>query len=411
MKRGGFLRENQGKRPPRAPTISWNASYSLACVPLTYPLYYGDSCAGHFRDTAPRRVYEGLKMSLPAVLKSIFGMMVLTLVVAGSLAAEPVDGDMQQTIRRWIRQLDSDRYAERQQAADELAKLGKEAIPAIEKAALTGTGEVASRSVDLLKGYAGSPDDETSSAAYESLKRLAASGNQTAGFIAEEAIAQLKRKLGPDRITDGAPAQPPVLPPGNFNRSVRISNDLNGDKVVDVTENGERVVARTRANGHVSVTWYLPNGKQRMVEAESVDQLQQNDPQALAKFEELNKIADAGPRRPPGMEDLPRVHVRVPRARDGFDPFAEMDQRMEEMRARHEQFVNEIRQNMPPHRQPPQAVDPRNAVNEKQLEEVRQRLSEVLKRLEETNADAIDHLDLKRLDEALKRMEAPTEAS
>lgn len=350
-------------------------------------------------------------MSLPAVLKSIFGMMVMTLVMVGSLAAEPVDGDMQQTIRRWIRQLDADRYAERQQAADELAKLGKEAIPEIEKAALTGTGEVASRSVDLLKGYAGSPDDETSSAAYEALKRLAASGNQTASYIAEEAIAQLKRKLGPDRITDGEPEQPPVLPPGNFNRSVRISNDVNGDKTVDVTENGERVVARTSPNGHVSVTWHLPGGKELTVEAESIDKLQEKDQQAFAKFQELNKIADAGPRRPPGMPDLPRVHVRVPRVGEGFDPFAEMDQRMEEMRARHEQFVNEIRQNMQTRRQLPQAADPRQGVDEKQLDEVRQRLSDVLKRLEETNADAIDRVDLKRLDEALKRIETPTDAS
>ncbi|PQO39122.1 hypothetical protein C5Y96_04470 [Blastopirellula marina] len=350
-------------------------------------------------------------MSLPAVLKSIFGMMLLTLVMVGSLSAEPVDGDQQQTIRRWIRQLDADRYAERQQAADELAKLGKDAIPEIEKAALTGTGEVASRSVDLLKGYAGSPDDEISSMAYSALKRLAASGNQTAGYIAEEAIAQLKRKLGPDRITDGEPEQPPVLPPGNFNRSVRISNDVNGDKVIDVTENGERVVARTMANGHVSITWHLPGGKQQKVEAESIDKLQQKDPQALAKFQELNKIADAGPGRLPGMPDPPRVHVRVPRAGEGFDPFAEMDQRMEEMRARHEQFVNELRQNMQDRRQLPQVAAPSQEVDEKQLKEVRQRLSDVLKRLEEIDADAIDHVDLKRLDEALKRIEAPADAS
>ena len=362
--------------------------------------------------TAPRRVHEGLKMSLPALLKSIFGMLLLSLVLVGSLPAEPVENDQQQDIRRWIRQLDADRYAERQQAAQELAKLGKEAIPAIERAALTGTGEVASRSVDLLKGFANSPDDDTSSQAYESLKRLAASGNQTAGYIAEEAIAQLKRQLGPNRIDDGKPGQPPVLPPGNFNRSVRISN-VNGDKTVDVTENGERVVARTTAVGGVSVTWHLPGGKQRTVEAESLDKLQAQDQQAFAKFQELNQIADAGPRRLPNMgeRDFPRVHVRVPRPGEGFDPFAEMEQRMDAMRARHEQMVNQMQENFRANRQPPQIEDPRKAVNEKRFDEVRQRLSEMLKRMENDDAGAIDPLDLKRLDEALKQIETSTDAS
>lgn len=350
-------------------------------------------------------------MSLPAVMKSVLGIMLLTLILVSSLPAEPIDNDQQQTIRRWIRQLDANRYAERQQAADELAKVGKEAIPAIEKAALTGTGEVASRSVDLLKGYAGSPDDETSSMAYSSLKRLAASGNQTAGYLAEEAIEQLKRKLGPNRIVDGEPDQPPVLPPGNFNRSVRISNDLNGDKLVDVTENGERVVAKTMADGGVSVTWHLPGGKQRTVEAESIDKLQEKDQKAFAKFQELNQIADAGPRRLPNGRDLPRVHVRVPRAGEQLDPFAEMDERMEAMRARHEQFVNELQKNFRAQRPGQPAEAPQKAASEKQLEEVRQRLSDMLKHLEETDADAIDHLDLKRLDEALKQLETKADAS
>ncbi|MEW4564150.1 hypothetical protein AB1K70_16550 [Bremerella sp. JC770] len=350
-------------------------------------------------------------MSLPAVMKSIVATMMLTLVLASNVLAEPVESDQQQTIRQWIRQLDGDRYAQRQQAADELAKLGKEAIPAIEKAALTGSGEVASRSVDLLKGFAGSPDDATSTLAYSALKRLAASGNQTAGYIAEEAIEQLRRKLGPHRIADDEPAQPPVQLPGNFNRSVRISNDLNGDKIVDVTENGQRIVARTMAGGRVSVTWHLPGGKQRTVEAASIDQLQKQDQQAFSKFQELNQIADAGPRRLPNMPDAPRVHVRVPRGGEGVEPFAEMNQQMEAVRARHEQFVNQMQENGRAHREAVQVEDPRNLVNQRQLEEVRQRLADMLKRLDNTNAGTIDRVDLQRLDEALKRIESTTDAS
>ncbi|MHC2067877.1 hypothetical protein ACYFX5_10425 [Bremerella sp. T1] len=352
-------------------------------------------------------------MSLPAVSKTIVGALfvLFAITAVGLETSSAEDTDREQIIRRWVRQLDANQFAARQEAAEELTKLGKDAIPAIENAALTGTGEVASRSVDLLKNFAGSPDEETSTLALSSLRRLAASGNQTAGYIAKEAIEQLKRKLGPHRIAEDAPQQPPIMPAGNFNRSVRISNNGNGEKTIDVTENGQRVVARTSANGHVCVTFHLPNGKQETVEAESVDKLREKDAAAFAKLEELTKIVDAGPRRLPQMENMPRVHVRVPRAREGVDPFAEMDQQIEAMRARHEQFLNDMQQNMRVRRLDADVRVNRNAVSDEQLKEVRERLSATLKRIEQAEANDIDSVDLQRLDDALKRIESTLDAS
>jgi len=45
MKKSGFWRENQQKDPAAGPTISGKGSYSLACVGLIDPLYYGDGRA------------------------------------------------------------------------------------------------------------------------------------------------------------------------------------------------------------------------------------------------------------------------------------------------------------------------------------------------------------------------------
>lgn len=267
-------------------------------------------------------------MSLQTASKTILGTLFAAVLLSTALHAEPtVDStatdqaaEQQQVVRHLIRQLDANQFAQRQKANDELAKLGKAAVPAIEQAAQSGSGEVVSRTIDLLKMFAGSPDEETASMALASLRRLAAGGNKSANLMADGAIEQLKRKLGPHRFQTDSQPQPPMLPPGEFHRSVRISNN-NGNRVIDLTENGERVIARTSVDGHVSVTWHLPNGQEKTVEADSADELKQQDQASFAKLQQLIKIADNGPARFPGFDNVPRVRVPAPRLGDGMNPF------------------------------------------------------------------------------------------
>ncbi|MBI1247689.1 hypothetical protein GC197_07540 [bacterium] len=352
-------------------------------------------------------------MNLTTVSKPILSLLILLFPLVALSAAEPdqADATQSQVIRKLIRELDADQFAVRQNAANELAKIGKETIPAIEKAALAGTGEVVSRSVDLLKLFAGSPEQETARLALSSLRNLAASGNQTASYLAEEAIEQLKRRVGPNRILDDLQPVAEGMPAGHVEQSVQISN-VNGNRTIDVTQNGERVVAQTGADGHVSVTWHLPGGKERTVEADSADKLQKQDPEAFAKLTELNKIADAGPFRFPGQADGPRVHVRVPRPiGPRFDPFSNVQQQVEAMRARHERFLSKMEESLNRRIAPGDALPPKPAADGKKLEEVRLRMGEMIERLKAAQPNDIDSVDLQRLEDALQQIETKLQKS
>ncbi|MEW4452694.1 hypothetical protein AB1L30_08465 [Bremerella sp. JC817] len=351
-------------------------------------------------------------MSLPAVSLRLFGVLFLLIGMVSTGAADPVEEgvDRDQLIRQWVRKLDADQFAQRQQAATELAKFGKDAVPAIERAAVTGSGEVASRSVDLLKLFAGSPEEETATMALSSLQRLAASGNQTASHLAKEAISILKRRIGPNRIIgDELEVERQPLD-GQVQQSVQISN-VNGEKTIDISENGQRTVTRTSRDGHIRVTWDLPNGKQKTVEAASEDELKKKDAEAFARLNHVREVADAGPARIPGLEQMPRIHVRAPRPRAGFDPFSDITERVEAMRARHEEMLGEMQQQLDRRFAPPRDQVIRVEPHAKQLEAVRVRLGEMLKKMEDPQFDGIDAVDLNRLDEALKQIESTLEAS
>lgn len=318
-------------------------------------------------------------MSLQLASSTFLGTLFVVLCITSVANAEPITDAAEdiavrqdQVVRTLIRQLDANQFSQRQNASDELAKLGKVAVPAMEQAAQNGSGEVASRTIDLLKSFAGSPDDETASMALSALRRLASGGNKSAGFMAQEAIEQLKRKLGPHRI-DQDQARPAMLPQVGFQRSVRISNN-NGSREIDVTENGERIVVRTAVDGSVSITWHLPNGKEKTVEADSAADLKKQDQASFAKLQQLIKIADNGPARMPALENMPRIRVRAPRMGNELDPFTGGD-----------------------------AAQPKPDVTD--FEDIKRRMDEMRKSVEAKGADEFDSLKLKRLDEALRQIE------
>ncbi|RCS49257.1 hypothetical protein DTL42_12020 [Bremerella cremea] len=335
-------------------------------------------------------------MSLPAALKTSFAILFTLLVLVGTGQAEPVvepsplDHSLEQekAISLLIRQLDADQFAQRRKATEELAKFGKQAIPAMEQAAQIGSGEVASRTIDLLKTLAVSPDAQTASSALSALQRLAAGGNKTASSMAAGAIAQLKRKLGPYRIVETEP-NPPMQPAAGFQRSVRISN-TNGNREIDVTENGERVVVRTSLDGSVRVTWHLPDGQEKTVQADSADQLKKQDQASFAKLQELIKIADNGPGRFPGIENRPRDRMPAPRFGNDLDPFTRAPQ--------------DAAKQAPPER-PALPQQPLEEAEKPDFNAVKRRLGEMLQRMDQQGMKGITPLELKRLDDALRQIE------
>lgn len=349
-------------------------------------------------------------------------MLIPLLLVVLAMGSVPVQGDedADRQIRRWVRQLDADQFVQRQEAAEKLAEVGKEAIPTIEQAALTGSGEVASRTIDILKQYALSSDQETASLAQSSLTRLAASGNKTAAYLAEQAQAELKQALGPHRRGEFNPLRE-ELPLGGMNRSVRIST-VNGDKTIDVTQDGERVVVEKLASGKVSVTWHLGDGQKRTVAADSPEKLQEEDKEAFAKYEELAQLAEAGPvpfRGGLGGRFFMRGEVPGPAGADDLlDPFGHLDQQLQEMQARHAEIIAEMEAMMAPQPFQPRFVIPPPLgipgeamdAEAKRLETLKRRLRATLERLNQGQPVDLDEQELDRLERSLDQLEQRLEA-
>jgi HEAT repeat protein len=83
----------------------------------------------------------------------------LTLAVVIAIAAvpapiradEPASAAPEQAIQRWIDQLGSERFKEREQAARELSKLGKSALPGLKGASQSPDAEVRRRAQQLVE--------------------------------------------------------------------------------------------------------------------------------------------------------------------------------------------------------------------------------------------------------------------
>src|SRR5689334_14060273 len=75
-------------------------------------------------------------------------LLVLLSVVVGEEAARPA---ISPELQKLLLQLDADDFDDRAAASEELAKLGKEALPALEEGVHSSSPEVATRSFDLLQ--------------------------------------------------------------------------------------------------------------------------------------------------------------------------------------------------------------------------------------------------------------------
>jgi len=224
-------------------------------------------------------------------------------------AAVTVGAETTKPVAEWVAQLDSNKYAERQAATTQLNRLGKEAIQPLSDAILDGSGEVVTRGIEILVRLAGSPEVETSREAFESLQRIAASEKPISSKLAQRAVRDLQRRIGPGRMRGTVVAENQVRRRGN-QFSLAVTNN-NGDRKIDLTRNGERVTVASKATGQVSVTYHLPGGKTKTHQAASPEDLQKTSPEAFAKFQEVTKLADQGPIRVGALDALGRLGQMV----------------------------------------------------------------------------------------------------
>lgn len=138
--------------------------------------------------------------SLPRLLcpagRALAGGLLGILVVAGGLlgqsAAAPPD---EAQLRKWVTQLDSNVFNERDAATTALAEAGQVAVPLIVAALREASPEVAMRGVAILRKIAISGDAESELAARNGLAQIANQGNRLAASYAQRDLDVLDRIL------------------------------------------------------------------------------------------------------------------------------------------------------------------------------------------------------------------------
>lgn len=368
--------------------------------------------------------------------------------VADESTDEVVNEEAEREIRYWIRQLDADQFAKRQEASEKLLAFGGQAIGPLEEGARNGNGEVVSRSIDILRKFATSEEEGISGQAIESLKRLAEAGNRTASRLSKAALDEvepMRNRRGMDfarpQLADEA-----VFPQGGMQRSVSVKN-INGDQTIEVTENGVTKKIEKSEAGKVTVTVTEGEDPAKVVSADSPELLKKQDEEAHAVYEELSKLA--GEFRAPngarrfraqmpgfpggGFPELPGAGfpgadfpewADFPRGGLGadFDPIDQIQQQMERMRTERERIMAqmeemradrfgrfpiapEFRRIAPPGMERRERAQPEQVSPEKQLENLKTRLAKVLEKLENEEPAERDLGEIRRLERMLEAIE------
>ncbi|GIW93230.1 MAG: hypothetical protein KatS3mg110_1271 [Pirellulaceae bacterium] len=231
---------------------------------------------------------------LPAAVGVVL-LVVTGLWASAVQAAESVDVESpsMQTPARWVEQLRSPLFRERQEAMRRLAELGIPAIGLLEQAAQSSDAEVRSRALAVLERHLGSESSELRETARSALERLAGGSGPAARAAyailnppPEPSPADIQRRLLALQLAqigraNGVPAVIPVQIAAKavVNRSVSIQQ-ANGLKI-RIQQTGDQI----------KIEWTEPQTKDgqpvtRQAEAKNVEELQQQHPEAYKIYRE-----------------------------------------------------------------------------------------------------------------------------
>jgi hypothetical protein len=196
-------------------------------------------------------------------------------------------------IEEQVAQLDHERLTKRQQAQKKLLSMGKAAIPALAKAALSGKRETIEKSIDVLAKLAQSSDESTKDAARVTLQMLSESEQPSTADRAKlalnsreaEGIKPFEGWDKPGNVFAGG---------GQMNRSVTVSR-VNGVLAVNVKEAGKETSIQELVGGKLFVAI---TGGEKPIElmAKNLDDLRKKQPEAAALYEQY-----AGGKMPAGF--------------------------------------------------------------------------------------------------------------
>ncbi len=239
-----------------------------------------------------------MKMILRSLLAASCALLLTAAVRGDTLPEGASTPSTAEDVTQLVQQLDAPEFSERQEASRKLSEAGRGVFPQIEKAAESGTREVASRGIEILKNHFQGGDDETKQAAKAALERLAKGGNPAAAQRATEALNPPPQQVGLPAGNIGV-INPAILPiaqrmqfgvlpaaPG-VGRRIRVQS-INGKREVEQQEGDKITKVRDGTNGGIEaeITEKV-NGKDttRKVEAKDLNELKQKEPAAADIYE------------------------------------------------------------------------------------------------------------------------------
>lgn len=232
----------------------------------------------------------------------------LAWIILGGLATA-ADEKPAPDVAKWIRALDADAFGDREQATNELEKIGLAAIPAIKKAALEGNFEVSTRSVDVLQALLKSSDDKTTKAARAALEAIAGDKNAKAADRAKTALPA-QGNTGDNNVIVGADGsiqigtgtlQIQAAPAGGFGGMLQIGGGVrlsksrttaNGVSTTQVDEGEQKIKIVDDPNQGITVeVTKTVDGKKKTetFEAKNADELKKKHPEAHKLYEKHGK--------------------------------------------------------------------------------------------------------------------------
>jgi len=232
-------------------------------------------------------------------------------------------------IAEWIRQMDADGSSARDEAVQKLIKAGAPTIEPVTKAVKGRSLEVTVRGVSVLKALSQSKDAKTAAAGRAALEKLAADKTHAAGREAAEALASTRpggnwTRRGNGLVGGAIINAQAVAGGGGMQMSVRT---VNGEKEIDVTENGGRKVKITEGKAGIVVTvTEKPEGDKKPqpkeYKAANAAELKKKHPEAHKLYEQYGKqqgvniVMNLGGIAigPAAARALPRRQPRIPAA-------------------------------------------------------------------------------------------------
>lgn len=222
---------------------------------------------------------------------------------AAPAAAEAPAAPAASEIAAWIKQLDSDKFVERDQASRKLSAAGQAALPALAEAVTSPSREVVNRAFEILAGHLASSDAALAREARATLETIAKSKDAA---LARRAAALTKPEDSPapnarfgraggfGRIQIGGGIQ---LGPGGALQvqagGVRIqTRNVNGNKTIDVEENGRKIhIEDSPPNGIAMSVSEKKGDKEETTKyaAASLDELKKKHPEAARLYEQYNQ--------------------------------------------------------------------------------------------------------------------------